>query len=280
MRTLFFSAGALLASCATTPSPARPLEKAPKPAMTQTNEKTAPVKPDAARLLTLAPDEYRKSCDDAIASAEAEIAKLKALAPSKDPLPALEIFDRATAALSDASGTASVVRNSHPDPAMREAADACEQRLEKISTDLALDRGIYDALVALAARRAGRDDEEVDGEDAARLPPRRRGQGRARPATQVKALNDELVRIGQEFGKNIRDDVRTVELDPSDLDGLPEDYRARPPAGRERQGARSPPTTRTRPVHDLREEREGARGSSGGRTGSAATRRTWRCSRS
>jgi Zn-dependent oligopeptidase len=41
----------------------------------------------------------------------------------------------------------------------------------------------------------------------------------------VRALREELVRIGQEFGRNIKDDVRRVELDPAELEGLPEDWR-------------------------------------------------------
>jgi thimet oligopeptidase len=40
----------------------------------------------------------------------------------------------------------------------------------------------------------------------------------------VKALREELVRIGQEFGRNIKDDVRRLQLDPAELDGLPADW--------------------------------------------------------
>ena len=40
----------------------------------------------------------------------------------------------------------------------------------------------------------------------------------------IFTLQEELVRIGQEFDRNIREDVRTVELPPAALAGLPEDY--------------------------------------------------------
>jgi thimet oligopeptidase len=47
---------------------------------------------------------------------------------------------------------------------------------------------------------------------------------------RVRSLREELVRIGQEFGRNVKDDVRRLELDPSDLAGLPADWiRSRPP---------------------------------------------------
>jgi thimet oligopeptidase len=48
---------------------------------------------------------------------------------------------------------------------------------------------------------------------------------------KVKALNEELVKLGQQFSKNISEDVRKVELDPKDLDGLPEDYIKAHPKG-------------------------------------------------
>src|SRR5207302_3808042 len=41
---------------------------------------------------------------------------------------------------------------------------------------------------------------------------------------RVRALNEELVRIGQEFQRNIRDDVRRIQVKPADLEGLPADY--------------------------------------------------------
>jgi thimet oligopeptidase len=47
----------------------------------------------------------------------------------------------------------------------------------------------------------------------------------------VRALNEELVKIGQEFSRNIREDVRSIEIDPAELEGLPDDYvRAHAPA--------------------------------------------------
>ncbi|MDH4049707.1 MAG: Zn-dependent oligopeptidase, partial [Gammaproteobacteria bacterium] len=42
---------------------------------------------------------------------------------------------------------------------------------------------------------------------------------------RIRALNDEIVAIGQEFDRNIREDVRYLELDSiDDLAGLPDDY--------------------------------------------------------
>src|SRR5436190_14236351 len=51
------------------------------------------------------------------------------------------------------------------------------------------------------------------------------------PAEQerVRTVRAELVKVEQEFAKNIRDDVREVALDPRQLEGLPPDYIAAHP---------------------------------------------------
>ncbi len=182
-----------------------------------------PATPDAARLITCPPDEFRRASEEALAAARSGIERLKALPAPRNPREALEIFDEATAALSDASARASVARHSHPDAAMRQAAETSEQEVEKLSTEISLDRGVYDVLASL----------DVSQEDAATRKWvekllrdfRRAGVDRDEATrARVKALQEELVRIGQEFDRNIREDVRTVELPPAALIGLPADY--------------------------------------------------------
>jgi thimet oligopeptidase len=155
--------------------------------------------------------------------AKKRVDELKAGARTLDGT--LTAYDDAMRLLGDSAARASVCRNAHPDEKMRDAAETCEQELDALMTELSLDRGIYDALGAIdlsgadAAtkhyvtktlrdlRRAG-----VDKDDATRA--------------RIKQLRDELVRIGQEFGKNIIEDVRSISVTPAELDGLPEDYKA------------------------------------------------------
>jgi thimet oligopeptidase len=143
--------------------------------------------------------------------------------------PALSLFDDAFGLLVNAAAQASLLRNVHPSAAARQAAERDEQEVDAAQTELSLDRGLFDALSRVDVsdadpatrwlvekglrdfRRAG-----VDRDDATRA--------------RVQALREELVRIGQEFGRNVRDDARQVRVDPSELAGLPEDWlRARPP---------------------------------------------------
>ncbi len=182
--------------------------------------------PDAARVLTGTPESLLAACRADMQRARQGIAILYGMTSPRDPEAALQAYDEAMGALGDAAARASVCRNAHPDPKMRDAADQCEQEVDALATELSLDRGVYDALAAI----------DVEGADAATryyvqktLRDFRRAGVDKDEATRgrVARLREELVKIGQEFGKNIRDDVRTLSIDPEALDGLPEDFRQR-----------------------------------------------------
>ncbi len=183
--------------------------------------------PDAAKFLTSGVDFFQTTCREDLASARKQLEALPQPGPEL-----LEAFDEVQAKLFSVSARASVARNAHPDEAMRNAADVCEQEAEKLATELGLDRRLYDALAAV----------DLNAQDATTRhwiektlrEMRRAGVDRDEPTRQkVKALNEELTVIGQEFGKNIREDVRFIEVPAKALDGLPEDYRrAHPPNDR------------------------------------------------
>jgi thimet oligopeptidase len=187
------------------------------------------MRPDASRELTRTPEDFTAGCRRDMERARAEAARAKATGP-RDVEGTLRAFDAAFAALGEAASRASLARNVHPEPALRAAAEAAEQEVDALSTELSLDRGLYDALVALDASgqdRATRYLLEKSLRDFRRAGVDRDEATRAR----VRALREELVRIGQEFGRNIKDDVRRVELDPGELEGLPEDWRRAHPPG-------------------------------------------------
>ncbi|MCA1663926.1 MAG: peptidase M3, partial [Myxococcales bacterium] len=159
--------------------------------------------PDAARVLTGTPESLLAACRADMQRAKQAIALLYGMAAPRDTDAALQAYDEAMGALGDAAARASVCRNAHPDPKMRDAADQCEQEVDALATELSLDRRVYDALAALSVdgdhadgatkyyvhktlrdlRRAG-----VDKDDASRA--------------RVRQLREELLKVGQEFGKN------------------------------------------------------------------------------
>src|SRR5437868_8180915 len=174
----------------------------------------------AASLLAGTPEAFGRANADDLARARAAVERVKSGPAS---LQTLRDWDAATAAISDASARASLLRSVHPQAEMRDLGERCEQEAEALSTAFALDPEIYDPLSKVDAsaedegtrwylfrllrdfRRAG-----VDKDAATR--------------TRVRALNEELVRIGQEFQRNIRDDVRKTEVTRAELEGLPDDY--------------------------------------------------------
>jgi len=129
--------------------------------------------------------------------------------------------------LTSASATnalAGLMSEVHPDEAIRDAARECEQEVSRFYSDLALDRAMYDALAAVDISKADADTKRfvehtlrdyrragVDKDEATR--------------DRLKAIDEELTRLGQIFSKNISEDVRVVEVkDPARLAGLPADF--------------------------------------------------------
>lgn len=175
----------------------------------------------AAQLTVSTAAELSASSEQAIQTARTLVDQVKS--GQLAGLDLLNAYDEATAALDNAAQLAELISVSHPDGALREAADAGRQAVAKVSTDLSLDRDLYEALAALdtsgfdqptryyvertllAFRRAG-----VDRDEATRA--------------RVRQLQEELVAIGQDFDRNIRSDTRAARLEPAALAGLPEDY--------------------------------------------------------
>jgi thimet oligopeptidase len=213
MKNLLLATAAFALSCATAP--------AKKDEAVMTAEKK-PAEPErAATLLAGTAEAFAQQCTAGIATAKSQIEALRK-APKGDAK-ILELYDDATTLTANLGMRSSLGKETHPNEAFRTAAEKCEQDVEAFNVELAQDKGIYEALASMDQttmdpttafwvfktlrefRRAG-----VDRDDATRA--------------KVKALNEELVKIGQTFSKNIRDDVRTVHFTAAELDGLPADW--------------------------------------------------------
>ncbi|MFV0462687.1 MAG: M3 family metallopeptidase [Nostocoides sp.] len=111
----------------------------------------------------------------------------------------------------------------HPDGQVRRAAETIAQDAQRLSTRLSLDPQLY-ALFA-AADPAGLDADTTRLLDHTLRDFRRAGVDRDEATRErVRQLNERLVELGQEFGKNIREDVRSIRISPAQLDGLPQDW--------------------------------------------------------
>jgi thimet oligopeptidase len=182
----------------------------------------APQPPGASTALTVGPKEFMEACHADLARARAGMERLKQLKAAA-PAESLEAYDIAQWALGAADARAGLAHEVHPDAALREAAEKCDQETSALDTEFSLDRGIYDALANIDAKGldpAGRYYLErtllhfrlagVDRDEATR--------------TRLKQLDGELVKLSQEFNKNIRESVLTLEVAPADLEGVPDDF--------------------------------------------------------
>jgi len=180
--------------------------------------------PDASAHLSGTPEAFLSSCRGDLETTRKQVTQLKAAKPSRDPYATLQAFDTAILLASDAGAQAGLAEQVHPAKAFRDAAQTCEQESARLLTECSLDPALYALLASLDGSkldRAGRYFLRTTLRDYHRAGVDRDDATRAK----IKRLQDELVKIGQEFDQNIAEDVRKLPLDPSQLDGLPEDFK-------------------------------------------------------
>jgi thimet oligopeptidase len=186
--------------------------------------------PQSSRLLTGTVPDFTAACERDLETARAQVTAVKSMDPRKDGRSVLEAYDAATAALASSASRSSLGHEVHPEPRMRDAARECEQKIEQLNVEISQDRGVYDALSAVDLSTA--DAATKYWMERALLDFRRAGVDRDEATrARVKALNEELVKLAQQFARNIAEDVRSAELDRSELEGLPADYLGAHPPG-------------------------------------------------
>ena len=140
-------------------------------------------------------------------------------------------YDQLMRELDRAASEASLIRNVHPDSTLRQAAERSDQRVSAFATDVSLDRQVFDAISAIELK----DVDPITRHYLSRVLRDFRLAGVDQDSTtrgRIKALRDELVMIGQEFDRNVRDDVRKIDVaSATELEGLPADFIAAHPPG-------------------------------------------------
>jgi thimet oligopeptidase len=136
-------------------------------------------------------------------------------------------------AASATNALAGLMSEVHPDEAIRDAARECEQEVSRFYSDLALDRDMYEALSAVDVSGADADTKRFVEHTLRDY--RRAGVDKpAEVRDRLKQIDEALTTLGQQFSKNISEDVRAIEVkDPARLAGLPADFIAshQPDAG-------------------------------------------------
>jgi thimet oligopeptidase len=136
----------------------------------------------------------------------------------------LKLMNELSIELDAGSNIASLMENVHPDPDVRAAAEKASQDVQKYATDLSLNRDVYDALSAVDA--SGMDDVTRRFLEHSLRDYRRAGVDKDEATrNKIRKLREELVELGQNFDRNIREGTRFIYVDRAeDLEGLPQDY--------------------------------------------------------
>lgn len=176
-------------------------------------------------VLTGAPTaaQINKRCDYYVAQSTAMRTALEKSAGPATVNTTLRKYDRLVELLGDAGGEAGMYREVAMTAPARDAGQKCEVRISSEYNKLGLSRPIYDKLKAIKVpaadhvtgyymtRTLGGFERSGVGLDAA---------GRAK----AQAVSDEIAKLSTEFEANIPKGQKTIEADPAELDGLPEDF--------------------------------------------------------
>jgi thimet oligopeptidase len=172
-------------------------------------------KPDAAA--------FRQIENTRLDGAQKAVDRLLAVKGARTVDNTLAPFDEASRQLNSAAYFAGLMQQVHPEAKFRDDATEMTRKVSAAQTALALNRDVYHALAALDLSRADAATRYylqrqllefrlagVDKDDATRA--------------RLKQLNDQLTDEQSMYDRNISDGTKTVEADPRELEGLPQDY--------------------------------------------------------
>jgi thimet oligopeptidase len=160
---------------------------------------------------------------DRLAAARSSIDALLAAKGPRTIENTLVPFDEAIRQNNSAGYFAGLMEQVHPDAGFRDHAQAMLTKASAAQTAIALNHEVYNALAALDLSKADAATKYyvqhqllefrlagVDKDDATRA--------------RLKKLNDQATEEQSMFDRNISDGQKTIEAEPSELDGLPQDY--------------------------------------------------------
>ena len=167
--------------------------------------------------------QFTSQNENRILRARAAIERLVSVKEPRTLENTLAPYDEALNLLDFAGSAAQIIENASPDSALRDASEKVTQDVSAYSTELSLNQDVYAALKGLDLSKA---DAETQFYVEKELRDFRLAGVDKDLATraQIKAANDEITKIGLDFNRNIREDVRTIKVKPADLAGCPADF--------------------------------------------------------
>ncbi len=169
---------------------------------------------------------FEKMENDRLAAAQQSVTKLVAIKGQRTIENTLVPFDEAIRQINSTAYLAGLLQQVHPDATFRDHATAMVTRASAAQTALSLNHDVYNALATLDLARADSATRYyvkrqllefrlagVDKDEATRM--------------RIRKLSDQATEEQSMFDRNISDSQKSVEADPSELEGLPQDFIAR-----------------------------------------------------
>lgn len=174
----------------------------------------------------------KRVCDEHLRAAAELVERIKSLkgAPTERLTyeATLGRMDQVSLQIAEAGQLPYLMAVAHPDAAVREAAKLCEPKTDKLSTSIWLDADLAGVIRAYAAKKDDLPDDRKRLLSDLLRDFRRNGLELA-PDKQkdLRRLNDDIVKVGQEFESNIASARGVIEVRPSQIKGLPREYVAK-----------------------------------------------------
>src|SRR5579863_1490067 len=166
---------------------------------------------------------FEKIENDRLAGVQHSIDTLLAVKGNRTIENTLVPYDEAVRENNSAAYLAGLMEQVHPDATFRDHATAMVTKARAVQTAISLNHDVYNALAALDLSKADAATQYyvkrqllefrlagVDKDDATRA--------------RLKKLNDQATEQQSMFDRNISDGKKEIEAEPSELDGLPQDY--------------------------------------------------------
>ena len=135
--------------------------------------------------------------------------------------PYLAEWDNIGATFRDFMYPVGLYSNLDPDAKLREVADACELKTNKVITDIYQNPKLYAQFKKLKAK------DPIDQkllEDILLSFEATGVQLSADKQKRLKEISEETALLAQDYAKNVRDNKTKVEISPAEMKGLPQSY--------------------------------------------------------
>jgi thimet oligopeptidase len=179
-------------------------------------------KPDAAA--------FEKIENEHLAAAQKSLDQMIAAKGPRTIANTLAPYDEAIRQLGSAAYFSGLMEHVNPDKAFRDKAAEMTRKTSAAVTALSLNQDVYKALSAIDLSKADAITKHYVNRQMLQF--RLAGVDKDQATRdKIKQLNDRVTELQSKFEQNIAEGTKSIQADPSELSGLPEDYIARHKAG-------------------------------------------------